>query len=442
MKLDNSAKLFDRAQRVLPSGYTRNMVIADPHPLYIAKGEGCWVEDVDGNRLIDWVNNFSSQIHGHNNKAIVDTICEQAGRAQSTTMPSEWEIELAEILVDRLPGVDKVRFMNSGTEANIIAIKVARAFTGKTKIAKMEGGYHGQYDLLETSFQPMPDQWGDENEPASVGYQPSTPQSLLDESVILPLNNIEATRNILRKRADEIAAVILDPWRLQIGMVEPHKDYIAMLRDETEKLGIVLIFDEVWALRLGYHGAQGALGITPDLTTMGKIIGGGQPIGALGGQDKFMSMFNVENGTTYVKHSGTFTANPMSMAAGATAMKLMTPDAFAQMDAMGERFRDGLEKIRADFKLPGQVVGSGSMSVLLLTDRPINNYRDLLWVMADGLLHKMSIIQNLLMQEGVMTLRGGFVGSTPMGVDDIDFTVDAYRKALARFIDEYADLAA
>ena len=442
MEIKTSAGLFERAQRVLPSGYTRNMVITDPHPLYVARGEGCWVTDVDGNRFIDWVNNFSSQIHGHNKKEIVDIIAKQAGEAQSTTMPSEWEIKLAEILVDRLPGVDKVRFMNSGTEANIIAVKVARAYTGKSKIAKMEGGYHGQYDLLEASFQPMPDQWGDPAAPAAVAYQPGTPQSLLDETVILPLNDIEASRELLRRHADQLAGVILDPWRLQIGMVEPRPDYVAMLREETEKLGVLLIFDEVWALRLGYHGAQGALGVTPDLTTMGKIIGGGQPIGAMGGRDEFMSVFTLKDGSTKVKHSGTFTANPMSMAAGCVAMSLMTPEAFADMEAKGDRLRGGLEKLCTDFNLQARVIGNGSMSVLMMTEVPMENYRQLLMVMAGGLLRKMTILQKLLFDEGVMTLRGGFVGSTPMTDDDIDFTINGYRNAMKRFISEYADQAA
>ena len=430
MDIETSAKLFERAQRVLPSGYTRNMVIVDPHPLYVADGKGCWITDVDGNKFIDWVNNFSSQIHGHDKKEIVDTISEQIHRAQSTTMPSEWEIKLAEILVDRLPGVDKVRFMNSGTEANIIAVKAARAYTGKSKIAKMEGAYHGQYDLLEASFQPMPDQWGDEAAPNAVAYQPGTPQSLLDETVILPLNNIEAARALLRAHADELAAVILDPWRLQIGMVEPRVDFIEMLREETQALGIILIFDEVWALRLGYHGAQGALGITPDLTTLGKIIGGGQPIGALGGKDEYMSVFALKDGGTLVKHSGTFTANPISMAAGCVAMSLMTPEAFAALDQQGERLRAGLEKIRVDAGLPGRIVGSGSMSVLLMTDMPMNNYRQLLAAMGSGLLEQMTALQKHLLDEGVMTLRGGLVGSTPMTNDDIDFTLDAYGRAI------------
>lgn len=436
MMLDtaHSSALFERAKRVLPSGYTRQMVVTDPYPLYVTRGDGAWITDVDGNRFIDWVNNFSAQIHGHANPHIVDAITAQAGQVQSTTMPSEWEIRLAEILVDRLPGVDKVRFMNSGTEANIVAIKAARAYTGKSRIAKMEGGYHGQYDLLEASFQPGPDAWGDAAQPNSVGYQPGTPQSLLDEILVLPLNDITAARALLRAHADQLAAVILDPWRLQVGMVEPRRDFVAMLREETERLGIVLIFDEVWCLRSGYHGYQGILDIKPDLTTMGKIIGGGQPVGALGGKDEFMSVFTLVGGVPMVKHSGTFTANPMSMAAGATAMELMTPEAFDRLAIQGDRLRNALEKMRVDFHLPGEVVGNGSVSVLLVCDAEIYDYRSLASAMAGGLMVTLNRMQKLLLEEGVLTLRGGFVGSTPMTDDDVDFTLDAYRRALQRFI--------
>ena len=442
MKIEKSGALFERAKAVMPSGYTRQMVVTKPHPLYVASGAGCWITDVDGNKLVDWVNNFSAQIHGHAHPKIVETITAQASAVQSTTMPSEWEVKLAELLVERIPSIDKVRFMNSGTEANIIAVKAARAYTGKSKIAKMEGGYHGQYDLLEASFQPSPPAWGEAEEPKPVAYHPGTPQSLLDEVVPLPLNNIEAARTILRKRADELAAVILDPWRLQVGMVEPQQDFLAMLREETEKLGIVLIFDEVWCLRFGYHGYQGGIGITPDLTTMGKIIGGGQPIGALGGKDEFMSVFALgEDGVPLIKHSGTFTANPMSLAAGYTAMELMTPEAFDALERVNDRLREGLEKIRTDHKLPGQVVGSGSVSALMLSDMPLTDYRSLaMAMMVGGLLHKMTVFEKALLAEGVMTLRGGFVGSTPMTNDDIDFTLKGFENAVKTVDQNHPDL--
>ncbi len=429
-----SKALFQRARKVMPSGYTRQMTVTKPHPQYALEADGCWITDVDGNRRIDWVNNFSSMIHGHNRREIVEVIASQAGRLMSAILPTEWEVMLAELLVERIPSVERVRFMNSGTEANMIAVKAARAYTGRSKIAKMEGGYHGQYDLLEASFQPKPDQWGDPKVPTPVAGQVGHPQSLLDEIVLLPMNDIEGARNILRTRGHEIAGLILDPYRLQLGLVEPRVDFIAMLREETERMGIVLIFDEVWALRTHYNGTQGMIGITPDLTTMGKIIGGGLPIGGLGGKTQFMSVFEVDKGEPKVKHSGTFTANPMSMATGYTSMSLLTEAVFADLNAKGDRLREGLEKVRKDLKVPGRVVGKGSMTALIMTDLPMTNYRELLTAMASGLAARMDRYQKLLLDEGLLTMRGGFIGSTPMTNEDIDFTLRGVRSALARLM--------
>jgi glutamate-1-semialdehyde 2,1-aminomutase len=321
--------------------------------------------------------------------------------------------------------------MNSGTEANQVVTKVARACTGRTRIAKMEGGYHGQYDLLEASFQPRPPAWGDAKRPQPVAHNPGTPQSLLDELVVLPLNDVDATRAILRERAHELAAVILDPFRLQLGMVEPRLDYLQMLRDETARLGILLIFDEVMCLRVGYHGAQGLLGVTPDLTTMGKIIGGGLPIGGVGGKAEYMAVFDIDRAER-VKHSGTYTANPMSMAAGHTGMSLLTREAFAELDARSERLREGLRKVVADLGLEARVVGRSSLSAIFFTTQPVENYRQLAAAAAGGMTERMLAAQKLLLEEGLLTMRGGFVTSTPMTDDDIDFTLAGTRRALAR----------
>jgi len=427
-----SAALFERALHVMPSGYTRDLVATKPHPQYAVSGDGCWITDVDGHRVMDWVNNFTALIHGHNRLEIVEVIASQASQLMSAILPTEWEVRLAELICERIPSVERVRFMNSGTEANQVVTKVARAYTGKTRIAKMEGGYHGQYDLLEASFQPRPGLWGDARRPVPVAHNPGTPQSLLDELVILPLNDIEASREILRSRAHELAAVILDPFRLQLGMVEPRLDYLQMLREETSRLGILLIFDEVMCLRVGYHGAQGLLGVTPDLTTMGKIIGGGLPIGGLGGSVKVMSVFDMERGDNRIKHSGTYTANPMSMAAGYVGMSLLTREAFADLAAKGERVREGLEKIRRDLGIEGYVAGAASLSALMMTPTVINNYRELAAAVAGGMAERMGVAQRLLLEEGLLTMRGGFVGSTPMTDDDIEFTLGGTRRALAR----------
>ena len=425
-----SEALFAEARGVMPSGYTRHLVVAKPHPLYAAYGEGCRIVDVDGTSRIDYVNNFTALIHGHAKAEIIEIISTQAARLLSAVLPTEWEVKLAQLLVDRIPGVEKVRFMNTGSEAVMLAVKAARAWTGRRKIAKMEGGYHGQFDLIEASFQPRPDQWGDAARPTVVPHCVGTPQSLLDELVLLPTNDIENTRARLRAEADQLAAVIIDPFRIQMLMVEPRADYLAMLREETARLGIVLIFDEVIALRTGYHGRQGHLGITPDLTTMGKIIGGGMPIGALGGSNEVMSVFEVDDGDPKVKHSGTFTANPLSMATGYVGMSLLTREAFDDLAAKGERLRAGLVRVLHDLKIPGRIEGTASLTSFVLTDQPITNYRELATVTASGLGARMQAWQKLASGEGLLTMRGNFVGSTPMTEDDIDFTIEAVRRSL------------
>ncbi len=428
-----SARIFERARAVMPSGYTRHLVVAKPHPVYAAHADGCWITDVEGARKIDWVNNFSSLIHGHNKRELVEMLAAQGARLMSAVLPTEWEVKLAETLCARIPSLERVRFMNSGTEANQIAVKAARAYTGKPKIAKMEGGYHGQFDLLEASFQSKPDEWGDAKRPNATAYQAGHPKALLDLVTILPLNDIEATREILRAEADRLAAIILDPQRLQLGMVQPDRAFLEMLREETARLGILLIFDEVWSLRAGYSGYQGQIGITPDLTTMGKIIGGGIPVGGLGGKREFMSVFEVDAGDPKIKHSGTFTANPMAMAMGYTSLSLLTPAAFDDLAAKGERLRAGLSKICADLKLDGVVLGEGSLSGLVMTTKPMRNYRELAYAVATDLGARLPVVQRLLLEEGLLTMRGGFVGSTPMTNDDIDFTIDAARRAFTRY---------
>lgn len=428
-----SALLFERAKAVMPSGYTRNMIVQRPHPIYAVRADGCLLTDVDGRTRIDWVNNFASLIHGHNKSEVVDTIAGQASALLSATMPAEWEISLAELLVARIPGVEQVRFMNSGTEANSVAIKAARAYTGRAKVAKLEGGYHGQFDLLEPSCFPTPAGWGPVDAPTPMIHNAGTPRSLLDELVLFPLNDIVRMREILTRNAAELGAVIIDPSGMALGSgVYADLDFLSALREETARLGIVLIFDEVWSLRRGYSGTQGAIGITPDLTTMGKMIGGGLPIGALGGTREVMSVFTVDNGEPLVKHSGTFTANPMSMAAGTIAMSLMTPEAFDELAALGDHLREGLARILRDLGCVGHVAGAGSMTNLLFTPQMPRDYREYFGQQTPEVQSLARRMQTMLAEEGLHVLRNMFVGSTAIRRQHVDQTLEATRHALRR----------
>jgi glutamate-1-semialdehyde 2,1-aminomutase len=432
-----SAALFERARRVMPGANTRHMITFGPYIVYGAHGEGCRLTDVDGNVYLDWVNNFSAQIHGYRYRPIVDAVKAQAERMLCCILPSEPEVELAEIITSRLPGVEQVRFANSGTEAVMVALKGARGLTGRSRIAKCEGGYHGQYDLVEASFLPTPENWGPANRPAAPPFARGTPQSLLDQAVILPFNDTDSTLSILGEHAGELAAVIIDPIPARLGFVQADASYLEALRAYCTRTGTALIFDEVFCNRVGFHGAQGHVGVTPDLTVLGKIIGGGLPIGAVGGTRAAMSVFDNLSGPLKVSHSGTFTANPMSMVAGIASLRGLTPEVFARLAGQGDRLRNGLAARFREAGLTMQASGVGSMSSLQFFAGPARNYREFHLKSGPGYLQRMQRLHRQMLNEGVLiATRGLMIGSTPMADADIDETLERAGRALRRFADE------
>ncbi len=428
-----SAQLFARAKRVQPGGNTRHMITFAPYVIYAERGEGCRLIDVDGATYIDWVNNFSTNIHGYGFAPIVESLRTQAERMLSCILPAEIEIELSELIVARWPGIDQVRFCNSGTEAVMVAIKAARALTGRSKIAKAEGGYHGQFDLVEASFLPTPANWGPEARPAAPPLAQGTPQSLLDEAVIFPFN-ADAALARLEEEKHALAAVILDPIPARLGFAMAETAWLEKIRAFCTANGIVLIFDEVFCGRASYRGAQGLIGVTPDLTVLGKIIGGGLPIGAVGGTRAAMAVFDDLAGPLKMSHSGTFTGNPMSMSAGVAAMRALTPEAFAQLDAHGARLRDGLTRVIADLGLEMRINGVSSMSSLQFFREPARNYREFYLRSGPDYLSRMRILHRHMLNAGLLiATRGLMVGSTPMRDADIDETIERAGAALREF---------
>jgi len=432
-----SAALFERARRVMPGANTRHMITFGPYIIYGSHGQGCRLTDVDGNVYLDWVNNFSAQIHGYGYGPIVEAVKAQAERMLCCILPGEAEVELAEIITSRLPGVEQIRFSNSGTEAVMVALKGARGLTGRSRIAKTEGGYHGQYDLVEASFLPTPENWGPANRPAAPPFARGTPQSLLDQAVILPFNDTESTLAILEEQAGQLAAVIIDPIPARLGFVQVDRAYLQALRDYCTRTGTVLVFDEVFCNRVGYHGAQGHVGVTPDLTVLGKIIGGGLPIGAIGGTRAAMSVFDNLTPPLKVSHSGTFTANPMSMVAGVASLKGLTPGVFQRLALQGDQLRAGLAARFRESGLTMQASGVGSMSSLQFFTGPARNYRDFHAKSGPGYLQRMQRLHRHMLNEGVlMATRGLMIGSTAMTDADIDETLDRAGRALRHFADE------
>ncbi len=428
-----SAALFNRAKAVMPGGNTRHMITFGPYIIYAEEGEGCRLWDVDGAIYLDWVNNFSSQIHGYGYPPIVTAAKAQIDRMICSILPGRAEVELAELIVERLPGAERVRFTNSGTEAAMVAIKGARGLTGRSRIAKCEGGYHGQFDLLETSFLPTPDSWGPADRPAATPNAKGTPQTLLDQVVVIPFNDHDVSLRLLEENAADLAAVIIDPIPARLGFTVADAVYLRMLRDFCTRRGVVLIFDEVFCNRVGYRGAQGHVGVTPDLTIMGKIIGGGFPVGAVAGSATAMSVFDNLAGP-YVSHSGTFTANPVTMAAGKASLLGLTPQVFDRLSAQGDRLRAGLSAKFIDAGLAMRANGIGSMTSLQFFREPIRTYREFHLASGPGYLQRMQSLHRAMLNEGVlMATRGMMIGSTPMTDADIDETIARAGQALVRF---------
>lgn len=429
-----SAKLFERARRVMPGGNTRHMITFAPYLIFAEQGSGCRVTDVDGNSYIDWVNNFSGQIHGHAAPFIVDAVTRQLSKLTSCILPTETEIDLAEIIVDRIHGIERIRFANSGTEAVMVAIKGARAHTGRTMIAKCEGGYHGQYDLVETSFLPTPENWGPLERPVATPFAKGTPQCLLDNVVVIPFNEPEIAVALLEEHAADLAAVIVDPIPARLGFTTAERPFLDALRDFCTRNGSVLIFDEVFCNRVGYHGAQGKVGVTPDMTVLGKIIGGGLPVGAVGGKASVMSVFDNLAGPLAVSHSGTYTANPMTMAAGIASMNALTPAAFARLGEQGDRLRQGLNDAINGLGLRMRANGLRSMTSLQFFASPIRSYREFHLQSGAGYIQRMAVLHRHMLNQGIlMATRGMMIGSTPMTDADIDETIERTGAALKTF---------
>ncbi len=425
-----SRSLYERAVRVMPGGASRNSAIREPHPLYAARADGCRITDVDGAERIDFANNMASLIHGHAHPAIVSAVANQLRKGTASTLSTEVEVRFAEHLCSRNPNFEKVRFVNSGTEAVMGALKAARAFTGRTKVAKAEGAYHGLYDYAEVSQTARPSNWGDLDSPASVPVAHGTPQPVLDDVVVIPYNDPERAVAILDRHADEIACVLLDVMPHWAGLCPATPAYASALQRWVGHNGALLVADEVITFRNSYGGAQQQYGLAPDITAMGKIIGGGFPVGAIAGRADIMEIMNPLGDRYLLPYSGTFSANPVTMTAGLTAMELYDRVQIDHVNRLAELAVGAINDTIRTLGAPASVTGAGSMFRIHMRADPPANHRETHPDTAAA--ERFRQFYSRMLDCGILLIYSGAGAiSTPMGEAEIDQFVAAVDKSLA-----------
>jgi glutamate-1-semialdehyde 2,1-aminomutase len=389
-----SAALHARAKQALPLGVASSFQSYEPYPLFMGDAQGSHIQDVDGNEYVDFDMAFGVLAAGHSHPALAEVLARRVANGTCYTFPVEDGVILAEEIKRRF-GCDLVRFSNSGTEATMDAIRVARGYTGREKIIKFEGGYHGHHDDVLMSIQPPRELIGPADAPNTVPASAGLPASRADETVIAPYNNPDALAAILERHGGEIAAIIIEPVQFNIGVVPPLPGYLERVRELATQHDVVLIFDEVkTGVVLAYGGATEYYGIKPDLFCLAKSIGGGIPIGAFGGRAEIMGVIErvpdraadpttglahstIPGGATRVAHLGTYNGNPLSMAAGVTVLtKILTRDAYPRLQALGDRLTAGCQAVIDEFGLPGYAVNVGPKGCVMFTPARVTNYRD------------------------------------------------------------------
>lgn len=432
----NSRRLHTEACKYMPGGDTRTATFFLPFPNFIKYGDGAYMYDEDGFKLLDFQNNYTSLIHGHAHPETVEAVREQIAKGSAYTAPFEKQIELSAILTQRFPSVDMIRYTNSGTEANMHALRIARAYTGKAKIIKTEGGYHGTTDVFEASVDPNIKKAGTLDQIKVIPESRGVSENALKDVLVVPFNDIERTRKMIEEHHRETACIIIEPIMGSAGQITPDLEYLKFLREITEQYHIVLIFDEVVTGRLSLGGAQKFYGVAPDLTTMGKIIGGGTPVGAFGGKQEIMQMYDPREKKMY--HSGTFNGNAVTMAAGLATMKAYNQEAVDYVNGLGTLFKEGVLKIYDKLGLNMKISGAGSIYNILFTDKEVKNYRDV--ASAHEELNK--VLYMSLLTKGVFDAeRGMFCMSTAMTKEDIRFGLDTLETSLREMLPAIAEEA-
>jgi len=430
---EKTTKLFEKAQNYLPGGVNsvaRSQIAGfSPVPPYFDHGLGSKIWDVDGNEYIDYILGMGPLILGHCHPKQVEAVTraiQQNGVTFGICHPLE--LEAAEKIIRNLPSVDLVRFANSGTEAVMLAMRLARGYTGKDKIVRFEGHYHGWSDVIHWNTRAPLGAIGLSRAPRAVPGTAGIPDVYSQALIIQPWNDIEILEKTIKRRGHEIAAIIAEPIMCNLGATAPKENYLADIRRLCDENDILLILAEViTAFRLGLSGAQGYFNVLPDITTMAKAIGGGYPVAAVGGKKEIMALM----GTHSVSHAGTYNGNFLSMTAVKTTLEILEqPDVYETLYALGSKLRKGLEEVIHAVGLPAVAQGVGPVSQIWFEDTPINDYRD-------AMMRKNSHIFPLFTK--AMYKRGVVFNASQMGVwyisiahseKDIDFTINAASDAI------------
>ena len=424
MNKENSSTLYSSAKEVMPGGVNspvRAFNAVGGEPLFIKSGKGSQIIDVDGNKFIDYVASWGPLIFGHAHPRVVEAIIRQAELGTSYGASTELEIELAEKVVSAIPSVEVVRMVNSGTEAVMSALRLARGITGRDKIVKFEGCYHGHGDSLLVKA-------GSGLVSLGIPECPGIVSSLAEKTLNLSYNDVESVRDLFQREGKDIAALIVEPIAGNMGVIPPSPGFLQTLRDETKKAGALLIFDEVISgLRVSLGGAQRLYGITPDITCMGKIIGGGLPVGAYGGSKEVMDHISPV-GSIY--QAGTLSGNPLAMAAGNVILDLLSePQVYELLEEKSKKLCDGFEKNTQELGVSAQFTRVGSMFSMFFTDQQITNFESV--KTCDTNFFKSYF--NALLEEGIYIAPSQFEAGFMSAIHsdkEIDQTIDANLKAL------------
>jgi glutamate-1-semialdehyde 2,1-aminomutase len=370
-----SHELWNKARDVLPRGVPSSFQDASPQPVFADHGKGSRVWDVDGNEYVDFHNGFGVMVVGHAHPKIVDAVSKQIARGSHFAQPVQDGVDVARELARRFK-LPLWRFTNSGTESTLDAVRIARGFTGRERLIKIEASYHGHHDALMVSVEPPPELMGPADAPASVPQSEGIPKSTVELTTVVPFNNVAALEKAFDRHQGEVAAVIVEPAMMNLGIVLPDEGYLGAVRDVAHKHGALLIFDEVkTGVTIAPGGATERFGVTPDIVALAKAIGGGLPCGAVGGRADVMGVIEQKR----VAQMGTFNGNPLTMAASrVTLLEILTPTAYAHFDALAETLQGGLDEVIAEHALPFHVTTLAARGCVTYGKERVRNYRDYL----------------------------------------------------------------